>query len=192
MTHEMKLEQVPLEELQHYHANARVGDVDAIAESLQRNGQYKPIVVNRGTLTKRPNEVLAGNHTLKAAREIGMETVSAVYVDVDEDAARRIVLADNKTNDLARYDDAALVKLLRELGDDMTGTGFNETDLLDLMESLDTGGYGAPGSADYVEPGEDEYESQYAVIVSCKDEPEQALVYDELKAQGYVVKVVSV
>ncbi|MDX3097732.1 hypothetical protein PV417_24845 [Streptomyces sp. ME19-03-3] len=42
------------------HPNPRTGDVDAIAESLRVNGRYKAIVVNRGTHTGRPNEVLAG------------------------------------------------------------------------------------------------------------------------------------
>ncbi|WP_233717036.1 hypothetical protein [Mycolicibacterium vinylchloridicum] len=44
--------------------------MDAIAESLSQSyGQYRTIVVNKGTLTGRPNEVLAGDHTLMAASQ---------------------------------------------------------------------------------------------------------------------------
>lgn len=190
--HKLTLETYDPRKLNHFHENARIGDVDAIAESIQKNGLYKPVVVNRGTLTGRPNEVLAGNHTVKAVRQLDWHTIPVVWVDVDDDAAKRIVLADNKTNDLARYDDSALLKLLQSLDADLEGTGFTETDIVDLMESLDTGGYGAPGSADIAEPGEDVYSEQYAVMVLAKDEPEQALIYDELLAQGYKLKVVTV
>jgi hypothetical protein len=178
--------------LRPFEGNARRGDVDAIAESLQVNGQYKPLVVNRGTKTGRENEVLAGNHTLQAAIQIGLEEVDVVYVDVDQEAAVRIVLADNRTNDVATYDDGELLKLIKTLDSDLAGTGFTETDVLDLMESLDTGGYGAPGSADYVEAGEDAYDQQYGCIVVADDEAEQQAIYEDLKAQGYRVKVVTV
>jgi hypothetical protein len=178
--------------LRSFEGNARRGDVDAIAESLQVNGQYKPIVVNRGSKTGRENEVLAGNHTLAAALQIGLETIDVVYVDVDQDAATRIVLADNRTNDVAQYDDAELLKLIKTLDSDLAGTGFTDVDVLDLMESLDTGGYGAPGSADFVEAGEDAYDQQFGVIVVADDEAEQQAIYEDLKAQGYRVKVVTV
>ena len=36
------------------------------------------------------------------------------------------------------------------------------------------------------------YKEQYAVVVMCKDEKEQAEIYDRLKAEGYTLKVVAV
>lgn len=59
-------------ELSTFERNPRRGDVAAIAESLTRHGQYRPIVVNAGSLTGRVNEVLAGNHTLLAAKHLGL------------------------------------------------------------------------------------------------------------------------
>lgn len=123
--------QVPVADLKHYGKNPRQGDVGAIVTSLQRNGQYRPIVVN-----ERTGEVLAGNHTLKAARELGWETIAATYVDVDDDTAKRIVLVDNRSNDLATYDDHALVELLRSLPD-LEGTGYTGDDLDDLLQVLE-------------------------------------------------------
>jgi DNA modification methylase len=122
--------QVPTADLKHYRRNARVGNVDLIAESLQVNGQYRPIVVNRRT-----SEVLAGNHTLKAARQLGWETIAATFVDVDDEAAARIVLVDNRSNDVAGYDDRALAEILKEL-DSLAGTGFDAAALDELLASL--------------------------------------------------------
>jgi len=114
-----------LDDLTPYHKNPRAGDVDAIAESLKVNGQYKPIVVNLGTETGRPLEILAGNHTWQAAEQLGWSEIQAVTVDVDDAAATRIVLADNRTSDLAEYDDALLDELLASL-DSLDGTGFTD------------------------------------------------------------------
>lgn len=124
----MKTRKLAISDLSPYHRNARIGNVDAIAESLQINGQYKPIVVNEGTLTGRPWEILVGNHTTRAALQIGLEKLDAVVVDVDDEQARRIVLVDNRTSDLANYDEELLVELLETVGD-LGGTGFTEADL---------------------------------------------------------------
>lgn len=66
---------IPTNQLHTHHKNPRRGDVQAIADSLRVNGQFRPIVVNRGTHTGRPMEVLAGNHTLMAARDLAEEGV---------------------------------------------------------------------------------------------------------------------
>jgi hypothetical protein len=76
---------VAISDLVPYHRNPRTGDLPAIVESLRVNGQYKAIVVNRGTHTGRPNEILAGNHTFAAAKELGWEEIAATWVDVDEE-----------------------------------------------------------------------------------------------------------
>lgn len=57
---------VPIDSLTPYQDNLRRGDLEAIKESLSVNGQYRPIVANRRT-----GEVLAGNHTLRAAEQLG-------------------------------------------------------------------------------------------------------------------------
>lgn len=99
-SHDLKLVRFDLTELTPYHRNPRRGDVEAITRSLEINGQYRPIVVNLGTRTTRPLEVLAGNHTLAAAKALGWAQIDAVTVDVDDMEAARIVAADNRTADL--------------------------------------------------------------------------------------------
>src|SRR6187402_3465513 len=91
----------PIDELRVFHKNPRQGDVGAITESLRLNSQFRPIVVNKGTQTGRPNEVLAGNHTLMAACALKWTHVAVTWMDVDDVQADRIVVADNRLSDLA-------------------------------------------------------------------------------------------
>lgn len=121
---------VPVRSLRLYGGNPRRGDVAAIRESLRANGQYRPLVVNRRTM-----EVLAGNHTLRAARELGWVEIAATFVDVDAEQARRIVLVDNRTSDVAGYDSAELLALLQELPT-LDGTGYDDVALGALLDEV--------------------------------------------------------
>lgn len=146
---------LPIAGLQPYGDNPRRGNVDLIAESLQAHGQYRPIVVNKGTLTGREWEVLAGNHTLAAADVLGWEEISCAIVDVDEATARKIVLVDNRSNDVASYDQAVLVELLESLEGDLAGTGFDDAELQDLLAHLSGDDLDALGD-EFGEPAEDD------------------------------------
>lgn len=121
---------VPIKDLKPYRLNPRVGNVDAIADSLKINGQYRPVVANRRTA-----EVLAGNHTLKAAIALGWDDIAVTWVDVDDVGAAKIVAVDNRANDLASYDDVALVELLKSLPE-LDGTLYSATDLDALVAAL--------------------------------------------------------
>ena len=126
-------EDVAVERLIPHPANPRRGNVDAVAESIRANGFYGALVVQRST-----RHVLAGNHRLQAARQLGMATVPVVWVDCDDDRALRILVADNKSSDLATWDDRALADLLRDLdGDDLTGTLFDQAELDALLRDLE-------------------------------------------------------
>jgi len=122
---------IPVGDVEPYPQNPRRGDVDAIADSLLAHGQYKPIVVDRKT-----NYILAGSHTWQAIKKLKWSSVNVTYVDVDEDTAKRIVLADNRTSDLASYDDSALLALLESLPD-LDGTGFDGGYLDHLRGQID-------------------------------------------------------
>jgi DNA modification methylase len=126
---------VPVASLRSYKTNPNRGDVAAIARSLQRNGQYRAIVVNRGGLTGRPNEILAGNHTWAAAVQLGEPDIAVTWVDVDDDACARIVLADNRLAQLASYDEDVLLELL-EAQPDLDGTGWSKFDVDALISQL--------------------------------------------------------
>lgn len=123
--------------------NPRMGDLEAIGQSIDVNGFYGAVVVS-----KRTGHILAGNHRYMAARAAGAESVPVAWVDVDEVGEQRILAADNRTSDLGGYDDAALAVLLESVAADggLLGTGYSDGDLSELLEGLDV-----PGDSDWGE-----------------------------------------
>lgn len=164
----------PISELKFYPGNARRGDIDLIAESLEKLGQYKPIVVNTdGT-------ILAGNHTVMAAQRLGWETIDVHRVDVDDDTAKRIVIVDNKANDQSTYDVEDLVNLLTELPT-LEATGFTRDEVDQLLESLDDIDAEIPDR-----PAEPTPEG-FNLLVECENAEEQARIKARLLAEGVTV-----
>lgn len=121
---------VPIEAPTHHPRNPRVGNVDAIAESLARFGQVRPIMLQAST-----GHVIAGNHTLKAAKSLGWTRIAAVPVDLNDEDAVAYLLADNRLADLGEYDNAALAELMQMAGG-LVGTGYDEDDAIALMDSM--------------------------------------------------------
>src|SRR5262245_475182 len=124
------LELVALDPLTPHPDNPRKGSLPAIADSLDANGFYGTLVVQRST-----RRILAGNHRWLAARNAGLESLPVMWVDVDDEAAMRILLADNRTNDLAGYDEQALLDLLDGMAvtpEALAGTGYDYAQLDDL------------------------------------------------------------
>lgn len=123
--------EVAIDSIRPYGKNPRIGNTAAIADSLAQNGQFRPIVVNKAT-----GEILAGNHTWKAAKSLGWNRINIVYVDVDEEKAKRIVLADNRTNDLSTYNAEVLSDILSSLPNPDVGTGYDSTAVAALLEGM--------------------------------------------------------
>lgn len=136
---------VPPSSLNLFHRNPRKGDVPAIMASLRRHTQYAPITVNLGSHTGRPNEVLKGNHTTLAFRELAevepddprWRKILVFWIDVDDDLCDRIVVADNQTGQLGGFDEKELASLLSSFGADIEGLGFTEADIDDLNALLE-------------------------------------------------------
>ena len=107
--------------------NNNNGDLDEIDDSFEINGMYRPIIVQDST-----GYILAGNHTWMALAGRGAQRVPVIRLDVDEDAAYRILLGDNAIAAKAIRDNAQTVAILRKLEDSekgLRGTGFNTNDL---------------------------------------------------------------
>ena len=105
-------------------------NLEAIAASLLKFGQRKPLVVHCGV-------VLAGNGTLEAARSLGWTEieVSEVPQDWDMDTAKAYALADNRTAELAEWDESELAKQLLELVDhewDIAELGFEMPQVIEV------------------------------------------------------------
>lgn len=124
-----------MDEIDLHPDNANVGNVDMIAESIRINGFYAPIIVQSTT-----GYIIAGNHRYQAAKKLGMTQVPVVYLDVNDDEAKRIMVADNRTTRLGHDDSELLASLLEDLGDTelgLMGTGFTHADLQTLLDQQD-------------------------------------------------------
>jgi site-specific DNA-methyltransferase (adenine-specific) len=127
-------EAVPLERLTPSPENVNEGDVGAIAESIQTNGFYGSVIAQRSSGT-----IIAGEHRWRAAQATGGETVPVIWLDVDDEQARRIRLVDNRTTRLGRDDEARLAELLTELAATdlgLAGTGYDGDDLDQLLADV--------------------------------------------------------
>lgn len=136
---------VPINDVQSHPHNPRKGDIQGIAESLEVNGQYSPIVIDA-----RNGNILAGNHTWRAAKSLGWDEIAVIHVDVDDQQAKRILLADNRTSDLATYDRPNLIALIESLRPNLEGSGWDARSLerLHQLEEADEDIFGGGGSDD--------------------------------------------
>ena len=117
-------------------ANVRTHDernIDAIAASLERFGQQKPVVVDS------KNVVRAGNGTVLAARKLGWTSLRVWVTDLDADEVEAYALADNRTGELAEWDLPALATMLgkmKEAGKDVESLGWAKHEL-DVLLAAD-------------------------------------------------------
>ena len=168
-----------IENLKFFPGNARRGDVDLIAESLKKLGQFAPVIANRGNKSskKYKSVLLSGNHTTMAAQRLGWETIDVHWVDVDDDTAIRINLVANKANDKADYDIQELVELANSLPD-LEATGFTDDELDAMLESL---------SEQFDDPTPPEEEETFGLVVECDDREERDTLKAQLVSKGYNV-----
>jgi hypothetical protein len=97
---------VSIDQLHHDPSNARKHgqkNLEAIKASLHKFGQRKPIIVQKDGMVVR-----AGNGTLAAAKELGWKQIAAVVLDDDNATASQFAIADNRTAELAEWDEDIL------------------------------------------------------------------------------------
>lgn len=147
--HDLAVVNLPLDRVQQHPSNVNNGDVDALEESILINGFYSPIIVQKST-----GYIIAGNHRysvlLKMAGDplkygsgvLGAEpnTIPAIVLDVSDEDAMRMMLADNRITRLGHDDEGLLVGLLKELEqteESLLGTGYTDIDLANLLAMSD-------------------------------------------------------
>lgn len=129
---------VEIDELRTHPDNARRGDVDFIADRLQQFGQYQVMVADeQGVLA-------VGNHRWMAAKKLGWTHVAAIRRKMDEETARRLRLADNRSHDRGDYDQELLVVELQALPT-LEGTGYDQLAFEGLLEATQGRATSPPG-----------------------------------------------
>jgi DNA modification methylase len=131
----LRIERVPLDSIRPDPANVRLHgerNLESIQGSLARFKQQKPIVVDRDGVIR------AGNGTYYAAKSLGWTEIEVVRSGLEGVEATAYAIADNRSSDLAEWDNPALAKLLEELRaeDALGGVGFESAEIDELLDSL--------------------------------------------------------
>jgi DNA modification methylase len=137
----MKIEKRKIADLSQDPANVRKHperNLDAIVASLRRFGQQHPIVIDIN------NTVRAGNGRLQAAIALGWDEIDCVVTDLKGSEAIAYAIADNRTAELAEWDDDMLAAQLHGLLTDdealLEAAGFDEDELAAMLDELEGDG----------------------------------------------------
>lgn len=181
------IETLPTAALTPYARNARTHSPEQVAQiaaSIREFGFTNPVLIDA------EGGIIAGHGRVMASNRLGLAEVPCIRLAHLTDAQRRAyVIADNQLALNAGWDEALLAVEIGELKDlefdlDLTGLGMEE---IDRLLQLDGDGPGA-GPGEGKQDGID-YQEKFAVLVECRDEPEQASIYNRLTAQGLICKV---
>jgi ParB-like chromosome segregation protein Spo0J len=167
---DLRIETVNINSLTPDPANARKHDgknLQAIENSLLKFGQRKPICVTPDLI------VVAGNGTLEAAKNLGWTEIVIARTPVGWtwEQIRAFALADNRTAELAEWDDKVLADQLLEL--DANGWELEEIGFENLQPPTESEWEGALDGAMSEQPefrqwafslSERQYQIVYAAI----------------------------
>lgn len=180
----LEIEQVNTDTLKFDTQNARKhsGDnLNAIAKSLKEFGQRKPIVVTHD------NTVLAGNGTLEAALLLGWEKIAVARVPEDWSHEKRMAyaLADNRTAELAEWDEQVLSEQLMVL----ESADFDLSDFLfDTIES-DEYDFSSDKDAEVVDEGLYTSKITAPIYEIVGEKPETYELFDDSRARELQEKI---
>lgn len=154
--------------------------VDVVAASIRRFGFGAPLVANRRT-----GELIAGHTRLAAARVVGLQVVPVRWVDLSPDEAHALALADNRTGEVATWDDDKLAQVVRELRDAdadlLAATGFDDRELAALLGELQRGGSDDAGVDD---------DKQWVLHLTFATESELQAAFAVAQSEGWKCKII--
>lgn len=138
----LHIEDRPIESLIPREANPRTHSakqIDQLVASIKEFGFTNPLLIDADGI------VIAGHGRLRAATQLGMETVPTIRLEhLSEAQIRALVIADNKLAELAGWDEEMLALELQGIADmqlkldpefDLEVIGFNEAELARLLQT---------------------------------------------------------
>src|SRR5947207_10036689 len=130
--------ELPLERLRCWPENPRTIRPERLGQ-LKRALAADPAMLRARPLLALPDgTVIAGNQRLRAARELGWQTIPVVTVSLERERARLWALRDN--NPYGEWEEPALAELLTELGEggvELALAGFAERELERLLAGIE-------------------------------------------------------
>ena len=97
-------------------------NIQSIKASLERFGQQKPIIVDS------KNVVRAGNGTLEAAMSLGWTKINIVKSDLKGKELKAYAIADNRSAELAEWDEVNLEAQLKDFDKDLLDATWKDFD----------------------------------------------------------------
>lgn len=184
----MKIVNIKLEELKPYEKNPRKNDkaIDFVANSIKEFGFKVPLVVDKNYV------IVAGHTRYQASKKLGLTEVPCLIADdLTDEQIKAFRIADNKTNDMAEWDDALLGEELKGLMEDfdMTDFGFGEFEISMLTEDMEPDEYDKDLIKEYSSSADD-FLTNKRVIITYKTDEEEAFLKELFKEGNDELKVV--
>lgn len=184
----MKIENKKIEELKPYENNPRNNEkaIDYVANSIKEFGFKVPLVIEKdGT-------IVTGHTRYEACKRLGIEEIPCIVADdLTEKQIKAFRIADNKTNDMAEWNDDLLSLELKNILDDidMTDFGFGEFELSILTEDMEPEDYDKDLIEEY-SSNADNFLVNKRCIITYKTEEQEQWLKELLKEDKEELKVV--
>ncbi len=173
---------VPVEKVRYDPSNPNMlseAEMDGLRESMRRIGYLDPLILDKNYL------IADGEHRATIYKEFGRTEIPAIVLDLTDAERRLLRQAKNKirgTHDPVK--DAAELKILLQsdkLAELSKLIAVDERKLLGKIADQD----------DLESLAKQQLPSIYEIVIECKDEPEQERIYNELKAEGYKLRILT-
>lgn len=176
-------EKVSVARIRNHPANARKGDIESIAESIKENGFYGHLTVQKST-----GYILAGNHRFLAGISLGMLDFPVEWLDIDDNAALKILAVDNSTSDKADYVLEKQAELLATIASlcptGLKGSGYQPKHLEALKAKLAEKAASDAGSGDGGGRRKGEGDDVHAIILTFASPSDQESEFERLQELG--------
>jgi hypothetical protein len=174
----MKIEMMAVKLLKPYEKNPRLNTkaIPQVMKSLAEFGWRQPIVVDKDLV------VIVGHTRLAAAKKLKLKQVPVHVADLTEAQVSAYRITDNRSHDRSEWD----IPLL--------GAELDAVFEMDFKYDLDFMDFAAEDLKPEKEekaPDDQPYKSMFEVVVECFDEGEQQSAYENLTAQGFKCRVLS-
>lgn len=190
----MNIHNIQIERIKPYGRNPRKNDqaVDAVAASIQEFGFRVPLLIDKN------NVIVAGHTRYKAAKKLGMNELPCIIADdLTPTQVKAYRIMDNKATEMAKWDEALLNQEFESLiasGFDLNKTGFATYEIEFITGDMLDDGFDTPFGKEthqeqsdnngYHDHDKHEFNNQFAVVISCKNEEEKQAMASILGLTG--------
>jgi len=131
----VKIEEIRIDEISNHERNPKQHpdkQIRLLEESIKRFGWTNPVILSAD------NIILAGHARVKAAIELGQDTIPCIRTKLSGAEADAYLLTDNRLSDIAPYDRDILAELLSDIPSDLAEiTGFDQIQIDTLLSGED-------------------------------------------------------